>query len=190
MILQFRKIIVGITGASGTLYGIYFLKACKMLKIETHLIISDWGKQNIEYETNYSIVEVEKLCSGIYDYNDLAAPFSSGSFKHDGMVIVPCSMKTVGVLANSISDNLIARAADVSLKEGRSLLISPREAPLTVLHLENLLKLAKAGVIIFPPMPPMYSKPKEIDEMIFETVGRMLERMGFTNDLYSCWDGK
>ncbi len=184
-----QKLVIGITGASGVLFGIRLLETCWRLKVETHLVLSEWGEKNIEIETDYSLGYLKQLCNYNHDINDLAAPISSGSFKHNGMVVLPCSIKTLGALANGYTANLIIRAADVTLKEGRNLLLAPRETPFHSIHLENMLKLSRMGAVIFPPVPSMYNRPENINDLINHTVGRILDRMGISNELYSQWDG-
>jgi len=181
------KIVVGLTGASGVQYGIRFLEVCRSLKIETHLVISTWGRKNIELETDYSVSQVCSLASKNYEKEDLAAAISSGSFRHDGMVVIPCSMKSVSAIANGFTENLLHRAADVTLKERRKLILVPRETPLSVIHLENLLKLARAGAIILPPMPAFYNKPKNLDDIVDHLIGRVLDHLGVEHSLVNRW---
>lgn len=183
------RLIIGITGASGVLYGIEFLKQCSDLGVETHLIMSEWGKKNILIETSWKVEDVNKLSSFCYADNNLGAAPASGSFQHDGMIVIPCSMKTVSVIANGHSASLISRAADVTLKEGRKLVLVPRETPLNAIHLENMLKVAKLGVVIAPPCPAMYAEPKHIDDLIKHTVGRMLDQFKIEHNLLSRWEG-
>ena len=160
------KIVVGITGSSGVIYGIKLLYFLKKSEIETHIVWSKWAEKNIEIETDESIVEVKKLASFEYKDNDMAAAISSGSFKTTGMIIIPCSMKTLASIANGYDDNLISRAASVTIKENRKLVIVPRETPLSQIHLSNMLKLAKIGVTILPAMPGFYHRPKTINDLI------------------------
>lgn len=183
------RLIVGISGASGVIYGIEFLRQCYALGLETHLIMSEWGKKNILIETNWELEDVSKLASFCYADSNLAAAPASGSFRHDGMIVIPCSMKTVSVIANGHSASLISRAADVTLKEGRKLVLVPRETPLNAIHLENMLKIAKLGVVVAPPCPAMYANPKHIDDLIKHTVGRMLDQFKIVHDLLSRWEG-
>lgn len=184
------KLIVAITGASGAIYGIRLLEELKNNKIESHLIISDWGKTTIEAETDYSLEEVMSLADYLYEHNDLAARISSGSFKTDGMVIVPCSMKTLSSIASGYSHDLISRAADVSIKEKRKLVLVPRETPLNPIHIENMLKLSKIGVTIMPPAPAFYTKPKTIEDIVLNTVGRILDQFGIEIKSLKRWSGK
>lgn len=182
-----KRLVVGITGASGVIYGIRFLTACRQLGVETYLVISKWGMKNIIYETDYTESQVKSLGDHVYGPEELSAPIASGSFKHDGMVIAPCSMKTMGAVASGYTSNLLIRAADVTLKENRKLLLMIRETPVHAIHLENMLKLSKIGAIIFPPVPAMYMKPQSLNDIVTHTVGRALEQVGISNQLYSSW---
>ncbi len=181
------KLVVGISGASGSIYGIELLRSCIELGIETHLIITPWAEQTITRETVYSVEDVVSLASSSYSCNDLAAPPASGSFIHEGMAIVPCSMKTLAAIACGISANLLQRSADVTLKEGRKLVICPRETPLSAIHLENMLKLARLGVVILPPMPAMYVKPGSIQEIVAFTISRLLDQFKIEHDNPGRW---
>jgi len=181
------KLIVGISGASGVLYAAEFLKACSTLQVETHLVMSKWAERNFEIETNYTAAEIRKLASCFYENSNLAAAVSSGSFKHDGMVIIPCSMKSLASLASGYTESLMIRAADVTIKEGRKLVIVPRETPLNAIHLENMLKLARLNVTVLPPMPALYTKPESVKEIIIHTVGRVLDQFGVDHDLIIRW---
>ncbi|MDO7788222.1 UbiX family flavin prenyltransferase [Desulforamulus aquiferis] len=181
------RIIVAITGATGAIYGITLLQQLNKLGLETHLIMSSWAKQTIELETTYTPQQVAQLANICHDFDNLAASVASGSFKHQGMVICPCSMKTLAGLAHGYAENLIVRAADVTLKEGRQLILVPRETPLNTIHLENMLKLAHAGAVIQPPMPAFYHHPSTIQDLIIQTVGRILDRLGLENDLVKRW---
>ena len=181
------KIIVGITGSSGVIYGIKLLYFLKKSKIETHIVLSKWAEKNIEIETDESIVEVKKLASFEYRENDMAASISSGSFKTDGMIIIPCSMKTLASIANGYDDNLISRAASVTIKENRKLVIVPRETPLSQIHLSNMLKLAKIGVTILPAMPGFYHRPKTINDLILHIVGKTLDQFEINNEAFKRW---
>lgn len=181
------RIVVAITGATGVLYGITLLKQLKKMDVKTHLILSRWARRTIELETSYTPGEVAELADVFYAEDDLAAAISSGSFRHQGMVIAPCSMKTLAGLAHGYAENLIVRAADVTLKEGRPLILVPRETPLNVIHLENMLKLARAGAVILPPMPTFYHRPASVQDIVDQTVGRILDRLGLENDLVKRW---
>ncbi len=182
-------IVVGISGATGVLYAVRLLEALKKRGVNTHLIVSDWGKKNLEIETPYHLDDIEKLAAFVYDCNDLGAAVSSGSFKTDGMVILPCSMKTLSAVANGYNDNLIARAADVTLKEGRKLVLCPRETPLSAIHLENMLKLARLGVVIAPPAPAFYNDPKSIEDIIKNHTMKVLDQFGISYDERKRWNG-
>ncbi len=181
------KIIIGVSGASGVQYAIELLKACSQLEVETHLVISEWAVKNFEIEMDYTEKNVRQYATFSHDNMNLAAPISSGSFQHDGMVIIPCSMKSIASLAIGYSDSLLIRAADVTIKEGRKLVVVPRETPLSAIHLENMLKLARLNVTILPPMPAMYIKPYTIDDLIKHTVGRVLDQFGISNSLVKRW---
>ncbi len=181
------KIVVGITGSSGVIYGIKLLYFLKKSEIETHIVLSKWAEKNIEIETDESVVEVKKLASFEYKENDMAASISSGSFKTDGMIIIPCSMKTLASIANGYDDNLISRAASVTIKENRKLVIVPRETPLSQIHLSNMLKLAKIGVTILPAMPGFYHRPKTINDLILHIVGKTLDQFEINNEVFKRW---
>lgn len=190
-----KKIVVGITGATGVIYGIKLLEGLKLSGLETHLILSNWGRRNIELETTYSLPEVTALADYCHPADNLASTLSSGSFLHSGMVIAPCSMKTLAALAHGYAENLLVRAADVTLKEGRRLILLPRETPLNAIHLENMLKLARLGVTIMPPMPSFYNQPHDLEDMVKQTVGRVMDLLGLANHLTRRWsepknDGK
>lgn len=181
------EIVVGISGASGVQYGIRLLKVLADMKIRTHLVISKSAKQIIQIETDYSPLEVEELASEVYGEKDFTASIASGSHMFDGMIIAPCSMKTLGSIASGISDNLMTRAADVCLKEGRKLILITRETPLSRIHLENMLRAQQAGAVILPACPGFYSKPQTIEELINIMAGRALDQMGIKNELYKRW---
>lgn len=181
------RIVVAITGATGAIYGITLLEQLKKLGVETHLVLSQWARHTIELETSYSQEQVSALVDIHYAEENLAAAISSGSFRHNGMVIAPCSMKTLAGIAHGYAENLIARAADVSLKEGRPLILVPRETPLNTIHLENMLRLSRSGAVILPPMPAFYHRPATIQEIVDQTVGRILDRLGIENDLVKRW---
>ena len=184
-----KHIILAISGASGAVYGLRALEILNALKVDIHLVISPLGARVLTEETGKTADEVSRLAARSYSPNDLAAPIASGSYPVDGMLIVPCSIKTLSGVANSYADSLIPRAADVCLKEGRPLLLAVRETPLHSGHLDLMAKAAHAGAIIFPPVPAFYSQPKTIDELVSATVGRMLARIGVENNLYQPWQG-
>ena len=181
------KIVIGFSGASGIIYGIRLLEILHSINIQTYLIISEWAKKNIEIETDKSLEYVKSLSSVNYDNFKLDASVSSGSFLHDGMVIVPCSMKSLSSIANGYDDTLISRAASVTLKESRKLIIVPRETPLSRIHLENMIKLQEAGAIVLPAMPGFYHKPSTIDEIIDHLVGKILDQLKIEHDLFKRW---
>ena len=181
------KIVIGFSGASGIIYGIRLLEILHSINIQTYLIISEWAKKNIEIETDKTLEYVKSLSSVNYDNFKLDASVSSGSFLHDGMVIVPCSMKSLSSIANGYDDTLISRAASVTLKESRKLIIVPRETPLSRIHLENMIKLQEAGAIILPAMPGFYHNPSTIDEIIDHLVGKILDQLKIQHDLFKRW---
>lgn len=184
------EIVIGVTGATGTIYAINLLKALKAAdEVNTHLIMSDWAKENLTIETKYSLEDVENLATVIYDNQDLGARISSGSFITEGMIIVPCSMKTLSSIAQGYDENLIARTASVMLKEGRKLVLSPRESPLSPIHLENMLKLSRIGVRIVPPMPAFYSHPQGIEDIVNHHVMKILDQFGIDFDQAKRWEG-
>ncbi len=190
MSIQKKRIIIGVSGASGTVYAIDLIRKLKeMPTVETHAVFSTWAKQNLKVETDSSLKELENLVDYHYSSNDLGAIIASGSFLTDGMVIVPASMKTVSAIATGFSDNLIARAADVMLKEHRKLILVPRETPLNVIHLENLTKLAKIGVQIIPPIPAFYNHPKTIQDLLDHQTMKILDSLGIENDTGGRWKG-
>ncbi|TCO75269.1 UbiX family flavin prenyltransferase [Marinisporobacter balticus] len=181
------RLTVAITGGSCAIYGVALLKALEQLGVETHLVVSRMGEYVVEHECNMNLEELRSLASYSYDNNDLAAAIASGSFKNDGMIIAPCSMNTVAAIANGISSNLVGRAADVTIKEGRKLIILPRETPLSVIHLENMLKLAKIGVKVMPASPGFYHQPQTIGDIVNIIVGRMLDQIGIEHNLMKRW---
>ena len=193
------NIVVGISGASGVIYGIKLIENLNSLNINVHLIMSKFGEKNIEIETDYSINQIKNSVFKYYDNNDLAASLASGSLKIDGKIIITCSikiyvtiiihssLKTVASVSNGFCDTLISRACDVAIKEKRPLILSPRETPLNAIHLENLLKLSRMGVSIIPPMPAMYIKPKSINELIEQHTMKILDHLGLDNNLGKRW---
>ncbi|MFX1315397.1 MAG: UbiX family flavin prenyltransferase [Promethearchaeota archaeon] len=181
--------LIAITGATGVQIAIKLLEKLKEKKIMTELIISEIAEKIIKIETNYNLSDIRKLAVKNYDVKDLTAPPASGSYKIDTMMIVPCTMKTLAAIANGYANNLITRAADVMIKEKRKLVLVVRESPLNAIHLENMLKLAKLGVIIAPPVPSYYIKPKSVDELIEYTVGRLFDQVGIESDIKR-WDNE
>jgi 4-hydroxy-3-polyprenylbenzoate decarboxylase len=185
-----RRVAVGISGASGSIYGIRLLEELrKVPSVEIHLTISTSGKRTLAAETAWSVPEVEALADVVYDNRDIGASLASGSFRTAGMVVAPCSIKTLAALASCHADTLIARAGDVTLKEGRPLLALVRETPLHVGHLRQMLAFAEMGGIVFPPVPAFYGKPTTVDEIVGHTVARVLERMGIGAGTVSEWTG-
>jgi len=182
-------LIVAITGASGVVYGKRLLKVLREKNVETHLIISKAAEKVIEHELEMTRNDMEKLANHAYDVDDLSAPVVSGSFKTDGMIIIPCSMKTLAGIAHGYSDNLVLRAADVTLKEKRRLILVPRETPLNAIHLRNMLGLAEQGVVIVPAMPAYYHKPRDVDDLVDFVVGKVLDLLGIEHTLYKRWRG-
>lgn len=184
-----KRIVVGITGATGVIYGVRLLDALRDTGIETHLILSDSGKKNIRIETDFTIEDIEGLASQVHGIKNLASSISSGSFRTDGMVIVPCTIKTLSGVAHSYNDNLIVRAADVVLKERRRLILVVRETPLHKGHLELMSRVADLGGIILPPIPAFYHSPRTIDDLLDHTTGKILDLLGIDNSLFTRWKG-
>jgi len=184
------RLIVGMSGASGVIYGIRMLEVLKTIaEVETHLIISNGAKLNISIETNWSVKEVEALAEVVHNDHNLAASVSSGSFKTDGMIVLPCSMKTLSGIVTSYADTLIVRSADVVLKEHRRLVLVPRETPLHAGHCKLLYEAAMNGAIIAPPMPAFYNDPETLDDIINHTTGRLMDLFGLNNDFVKRWEG-
>jgi 4-hydroxy-3-polyprenylbenzoate decarboxylase len=182
------RLVVGITGATGAIYGIRTLEVLKQLDVETHLVISDMGKATISMETDCTVGEVEKLAHKVYPIKDLAAAISSGSFTTDGMIVAPCSARTLSAVANCANDNLLTRAADVTLKERRRLVLLFRETPLHAGHCRLMLDASNMGAIVMPPMPAFYLKPATISEMVDHTVGRVLDFWGIAMPGLKRWE--
>ncbi len=183
------RLIIGISGGSGIIYGVRLLEELNRIGTETHLIMSQAGKETLVLETDYSVNHVESLASYTYRTNDIAAPLASGSYRTDGMVVVPCSMKSLAGIANGYEDNLLVRAAAVTLKEKRKLVLVPRETPLTAIYIENMLKVANAGAVVLPAMPGFYHKPKSVGALVDHVVGKVLDMFGLEHDLYQRWTG-
>lgn len=184
------RIVVGITGATGSIIGVRLLEVMREAGVETHLIMSKWGARTMIHETSRTVEEVNALASHTYNPNDQGAAVSSGSFLTDGMVIAPCTMRTLAAIATGQGEHLVHRAADVTLKERRKLVLVVRESPLNEIHLENMLKLARMGVTILPPMPGFYNHPKSVAEMVDQIVMRILDQFGIHIDLALRWDGQ
>lgn len=183
------KLIVGITGASGAIFGVRSLEILKSLSVETHLVMSRWARTTLAHETSYSLEQVEALATHVHHGDNQAAPISSGSFRTDGMIVAPCSMKTLAAIRIGYSDTLICRAADVILKERRKLVLVARESPLSEIHLENMLSLTRMGAVIFPPVPAFYSLPKTVDDVVNYLVGRVLDQFGLEVPDLARWQG-
>lgn len=181
------RLIVGITGATGVVFGIRLLEALRTLEVETHLMMSEWAEKTMRLETTYTPEEVRALASYYYDRDNQAAAISSGSFLTAGMVIAPCSMNSLAAIAHGLGSNLIHRAADVVLKERRKLVLVPRETPLNSIHLENMLRLSNLGAVILPPVPAFYNRPATLDDMVNHITARVLDQIGIPNDLTSRW---
>ncbi|WP_366922526.1 UbiX family flavin prenyltransferase [Metallumcola ferriviriculae] len=181
------KIVLGITGASGAMYGIRLLEVLQQKGHDIELIISPWAEKTIHFETDYTLADIRPLAAKVYNFDNLAAAVSSGSYHVDATVIAPCSMKTLAAIAHGYTDNLISRTADVALKEKRKLILVPRETPLNVIHLENMKIIAAAGGILLPPMPSFYHMPKTIDDIINQTIGKILDCLNISHNLFDRW---
>jgi 4-hydroxy-3-polyprenylbenzoate decarboxylase len=185
-----RIIIVGITGATGAIFGVRLLEALGAAGVETHLVLSKWGQQTVEHETGLGLADLRKRATVLHGTGNMAATLSSGSFHTEGMAIAPCSMRTAAAIAHGYGDSLVHRAADVIMKERRKLVIVPRETPFSEVHLENLLKLARMGVSVVPPMPAFYNKPATVDDIVNHIVARVLDQFGIDAAFAKRWDGK
>lgn len=184
-----RRLIVGITGATGAIFGVRLLEALKDCEVESHLVISRWAQRTIEHETPYTVKQVCALASVNYNPADMAAEISSGSFITEGMVVIPCSIRTLACIAHGVGEHLVHRAADVVLKERRRLVLVARESPLSEVHLDNMLKLARMGVSIVPPMPAFYNHPQSVDDIVNHIVARVLDQFGIDTPFVKRWDG-
>ncbi len=184
-----KRIIIGISGASGVIFGIEILNNLKELGYETHLILTDAGRKNIRIETDYSIKAVEALATRAYKNDDLTASLASGSFITMGMIVAPCTIKSLSAIAHSYTDNLLIRAADVCLKERRKLVLLVRETPLHKGHLRLMSLAAEMGALILPPVPAFYHRPKTIQDIIHHTVGKVLDSFQIEHQLYRRWEG-
>lgn len=183
------RLIVGITGATGTIFGVRLLQMLHGSGVETHLVVSKWAARTLTHETPYSLKDVQDLATQSYGSGDQGAAISSGSFVTLGMVIAPCSMRTLAAIAHGLGDNLIHRAADVVLKERRKLVLVVRESPFNEIHLENMLKLARMGVVILPPVPAFYNHPQSLDDMINHVAMRVVDQFDIHLDVMNRWDG-
>jgi len=183
-----KRLVVGISGSSGVIYGIRLLEILREISdVESHVIISSAAEYNIQLETSWSFKQVQELADVLYESQNLAASISSGSFQTLGMVVIPCSIKSLSGIANSYNDNLLTRAADVSLKEGRKLILVPRETPFHKGHLELMMKVIDYGGTIIPPVPAFYHSPKTIEDIIDQTLGKILDQFGITHQLFQRW---
>jgi flavin prenyltransferase len=185
-----KKLIIGITGSTGSVLGVRLLEILSGSDVETHLIISKWGHQTLEHETSYTLDQVTAMADVNYPPGDMGAAVSSGSFRTEGMVIIPCSMSSLATIAHGTGSHLVHRAADVILKEQRKLVLVARETPLNQIHLENMLKLAKMGASIVPPMMAFYNHPENIEDMVDHIVMRVLDQFDITVDTMPRWEGK
>lgn len=184
------RLIIGITGSTGVIYGIRMLEVLKDAGVETHLIMSEWAEKCISMETKYDVEHVKSLATSISDEKNMAASISSGTHKTDGMIVIPCSMKSLSSIANGYDETLVARAAGVTLKESRKLILVARETPLTAINLGNMLKLAQLGVVIMPPVTEFYTNPTSIDAMVDHIVGKCLDQFDIDHDLFTRWGTK
>ncbi|MFO1286956.1 MAG: UbiX family flavin prenyltransferase [Rubrivivax sp.] len=182
-------LIVAITGATGVLYGVEMLRVLKTLGQETHLILSEAAGMNLAIETEYTVDDVRRLASVVYNNKDVGAAVASGSFRTRGMIVAPCTVKTLSAIANSFTYNLVVRAADVQLKEGRKLVLMVRETPLHKGHLELMARAADCGAILLPPMPAFYHRPQSIMDIVHQSIGKALDQVGIEHDLFERWSG-
>ena len=183
------RLIIGITGATGTIFGVRLLQMLHGSGVETHMVMSKWGARTLIHETDYTLEQVQNLATHNYPLGDQGAAISSGSFITLGMVIVPCSMRSLAAIANGLADNLVHRAADVILKERRKLVLVARESPFNDIHLENMLKLSRMGVVILPPVPAFYNHPQTLDDMVNHVTMRILDQFDIHLDVMNRWDG-
>ena len=184
-----QKLIVAMTGATGSIFCVRLLELLQGTDVETHLVMSKWAKRTLLYETEYTFEQVQDLATEVYPLHDQGATISSGSFLTSGMVVIPCSMRTLSAIAQGAGDNLIHRAADVILKERRKLVLVARETPLNEIHLENMLKLSRIGAMVMPPMPAFYNRPQSLDDMVNHLVGRVLDQFEIHLDVVKRWRG-
>ncbi|MDE0537536.1 MAG: UbiX family flavin prenyltransferase [Rhodospirillales bacterium] len=184
-----RRIVVGMTGASGAIIGVRLLEALARSEVETHLVVSKWAQQTLEHETDHTVADLRDLADVYHGPGDMGAKVSSGSFVTDGMIVAPCSARSVAAIANGFGEHLVHRAADVILKERRKLVLMVRESPFNEIHLENMLKLARMGVCILPPVPAFYNHPESLDDMVEHFVARALDQIGVPAEFAKRWDG-
>jgi 4-hydroxy-3-polyprenylbenzoate decarboxylase len=183
------RLVVGITGASGAIFGVRLLQALRELNIETHLVLSNWARTTLVHETSHSVADVEALASEVHSDSNQAASISSGSFRTDGMIIAPCSMKTLAAISAGFGNTLICRAADVTLKERRKLVLLARESPFSDIHLRNMLELSRMGAVIFPPIPAFYNHPSSVEDIVNHITGRVLDQFGLNMPQVKRWEG-
>jgi flavin prenyltransferase len=183
------RLVLGITGATGAIIGIRILEALRAADVETHLVLSRWGRATLQLETDVPLARLQQLADFVHGPGDMYAPIASGSYRTDGMIVAPCSMKTLAAIRTGYGDDLIARAADVALKERRRLVLVPRELPLSEIHLENMLALARMGAVIAPPVPAFYNHPKTIDDLITHVAARVLDQFGLAVNEARRWSG-
>jgi 4-hydroxy-3-polyprenylbenzoate decarboxylase len=181
------RLIIGMTGASGVVYGIELLRFLKIKGVETHLVLTQAARAVIKSETKMTTEDVVALVTNHYEIDDMTAPIASGGFEVDGMIVIPCSMKSLAGMTHGYADNLLLRAADVTLKEKRLLIVVPRETPLSVIHLKNMVDLAKAGAVLLPAMPAWYHKPENLQDIVDHLVGKILDILGIRHELYRKW---
>ena len=184
------RLVIGISGASGAAYGIRALGVLRKAGVETHLVLTDAALETIRLETRFTQARVEKLATQVHGIGDIASPVASGSFRSVGMLVVPCSLNTLAGISSGYSDNLLLRAADVTLKERRRLVLVVRESPLSLIHLENMVRVTRAGAVVLPAMPAFYHRPKTVDELVDQVVGRALDLLGVDNGLFRRWEGR
>ena len=187
--MSHQKLIIAMTGATGSIFCVRLLELLQGSDVETHLVMSKWAKRTLDYETEYSFEQIQDLATEVYPLHDQGATISSGSFLTSGMVVIPCSMRTLSAIAQGAGDNLIHRAADVILKERRKLVLVARESPLNEIHLENMLKLSRMGAMVMPPMPAFYNLPQNLDDMVNHVVGRVLDQFEIHLDVVKRWRG-
>lgn len=184
-----KRLVVAITGATGAVFGIRTLQRLREFDVETHLIVSAWGARTIEHETSYTVEQVRELADVVHRPSSQEATISSGSFQSAGMIVAPCTVKTLARIASGAADDLVARAADVTMKEGRKLVLLVRESPLSAIHLENMLTLARLGVCILPPVPAFYNSPGDVEDLVDHIVTRTLDQFGLHSEKTPRWDG-
>ncbi|WP_433273825.1 UbiX family flavin prenyltransferase [Actinosynnema sp. CS-041913] len=184
------RLVVAITGATGSILGVRILEVLRELGVETHLVLSKWGRATLELETDLAAADVHALADRVWAPGDATAAVASGSFPTDGMVVAPCSMKTLAAIRMGFGDGLVARAADVTIKERRRLVLVPRELPLSEIHLENMLALARMGVVLAPPMPAFYTKPTSVDDIVDHVAARVLDQFGLSMPGATRWTGR